>query len=240
MNAPLVQTPGGYDYTAFLSQPHDSAAVQLEPVNADRTQTAIIGQHMRHSDNTGGLGQEDTSRSTIRPDYPAASTFNQPGVNPEQTEILHRDVKLPSDLSQKVMYPQQTPPRTSSLPFPGSRSSVDAKVKSADDLDKQVYGSTTHSTNNTINEASPSVQNDLEEAGQDPKPDFVLVFSLPVLNASSREWQEAEKEYTRLIEILRGAKFHTAARPGGKDRNERLILIKAVQSLVRGQAQAEK
>ena len=232
MSLPEAQTPGGYDYTAFLSPSGNSAERAVEATNADETQTAIVN-HGRSSDNRGAaqLGQEGTSAG-----YNGSSAAM--GSNFDQTNVLHTNVRLPPDLQEKTMYPQQTPPRTSSLPYSAPRS--DGQVSNADAVEKQVYGTTSNSSDNKVIESSPSVQKNAQGAGIDPKADFVLVFSLPKAEAPSEEWQAAEQEYSRLVRILKDAKFRTAARPGGKNRNERLILVKAVPSLVRAQAQSEK
>lgn len=79
-----------------------------------------------------------------------------------------------------------------------------------------------------------------DAVGNYPNPDLVLVFSLPKPDASREEWQAAEQEYNKLKKALQQAGLLSIARPGAKGRNERLILVRAVQSVVRAEAQREK
>lgn len=107
-------------------------------------------------------------------------------------------------------------------------------------VERSTYGTTVDSRSNTISENAPSVQRDKESAGKDPKPDMVLVFNLPKRDADPQEWREADQEYDRLKRTLSEAGFRTAATPGRRGQDERLVLVRAGESLVRAEAQSEK
>ena len=83
-------------------------------------------------------------------------------------------------------------------------------------------------------------ENQNDDAGRYPNPDLVLIFSLPKPDAPREEWQAAEQEYTRLKKSLKQAGLLAIAKPGARGKNERLILVRAVQSVVRAEAQNEK
>jgi len=78
------------------------------------------------------------------------------------------------------------------------------------------------------------------DAGRYPNPDLVLIFRLPKPDAPREEWQDAEQEYNKLKRSMKQAGLLAIAKPGAKGRNERLILVRAVQSVVRAEAQNEK
>lgn len=91
------------------------------------------------------------------------------------------------------------------------------------------------SSNSNSNNQSSAAQN-----GNNPYPDLVLVFKLPTPDAPADEWRDAEREYTKLKSKLKDVGLVSIAKPGGKGRNERLLLVKAVQSAVRAEAQQER
>jgi hypothetical protein len=239
--APTAATPGGYDYQQFIGD-------QPAPAEASSTVKTIVDEaliphgndapsyHERHDQTEQpSLARNETAGPAVPPKA-QAGIANAPALVVPPEAIIERDVKRIPSPQEKAMYPLQGQDTTSSA----GPTRQQAGLNSAADTEKQVYGTTVDSKDNTIDENSPSVQAGKAGAGRDPKADFIVVFSLPSRDASSAEWNSAEQEYVRLKNALSGAGFQTAARPGGKDRNERLMMVKAKDHIVRAEAQTEK
>jgi len=238
---PTAATPGGYDYQQFIGdQPSPTDASSTSRVVVDETLIPQNSAPSSHERNDVPLAQDQAAHA-VPPK--TSGIVNAPALDIPQEAILERDVKHIPKPEDKAMYPLQGQETARSTAIPTSSSAGPTRqtgFNSATATEKQVYGTTVNSRDNKVDENSPSVQSGKAEAGRDPKADFILVFSLPSREASSQEWSSAEQEYGHLKNVLSGAGFQVAARPGGKDRNERLMIIKAKINIIRAEAQSEK
>lgn len=150
---------------------------------------------------------------------------------------------LPSPLNSTSTSTTTSAPaitRTTPAPPPAKD---DPTVKSIDQVDEKVYGKQPDEKKGDGKSGSdqkgPRSEQELAQS-KDPKPDLVLVFELPKPDASQQEWRSAQEEYDQLKRILARTGFKMVAMPGGKDKDERLLLLKATTTLVTAEAQAEK
>lgn len=255
--APPTVTPSGYDYTQFIptspsSSParttHDGDSLREERSSQLGSQGSA-DRAIRNGDNDAGVRREPVKTSAI----PIATSDRVPvAVDgrhepvPATEERTHGAPMFPlqGGGSAKLDKPVPSLPAPSpALPPPPPQA-------------KDVQGDPDAGTFGTVaSKEDPSANYDQHkeklknkgipipgttDTSYNPPIDLVLVFSLPEKEAASEEWSAAEREYGNLKQILQKAGFRVTARAGAKGKNERLLLIRAVESVARAEAQEEK
>ena len=253
----LLQTQSGYDVYAHFGNDAANTASNNSNGSGQVAPAAIVQQQQAQA----GSGSTDTTAFTAQePSVPIPGTEHGRRDVPE---VAQDKPMYPQQGDVSVPQQQQPQFRTSAIPVQSSRSDVTAASSSrqphvpgldaertteskSQPADGRVPGlAVNNSSSENQSKALPTTpginnQSSAAQNGSNPYPDLVLVFKLPAPDAPADEWRDAEREYTSLKSKLKEVGLVSIAKPGGKGRNERLLLVKAVQSAVRAEAQQER
>jgi hypothetical protein len=125
-------------------------------------------------------------------------------------------------------------PRTSAIPLPDAGQLRNRKQESEQPREQH----------NVVSDATPPAQEAASRATaqgtERPNADLVLLFNTPKSDAPQVEQDEANKEFSNLLQRLHSAGLLTSSTAGAEGSTQRLVFIKAVQSAVRSEAQSER